>query len=104
VDTRPPEDIPSPHWKGATSEREALEAIEDIRADVSEHNLAGQNQQAPSPESPKRLSAGAVDRTTTPRPFDQIVQSWDTANNPTKLADYSVGARAPWTPRRRRQS
>ena len=27
-----------------------------------------------------------------PPPFDRVVQSWDTANKPSELSDYSVGA------------
>jgi len=74
-------------------EREPLRTLEQIRASLGTYNFAGQYQQTPAPAGggmvkeawfqryePKALSAS----------FDQIIQSWDTANKPTELADYSV--------------
>jgi predicted phage terminase large subunit-like protein len=74
-------------------EREPLEALSTIRQTVGEYNFAEQYQQTPAP-----LGGGLIElawfKTYEPgeRPerFDQIVQSWDTANKSTELSDYSV--------------
>ena len=74
-------------------ERESLETLAHIRATIGEYNFAGQYQQTPAPTGGgmvketwfRRYRSG--DR---PENFDRIVQSWDTANKPTELADYSV--------------
>ena len=74
-------------------ERESLETLARIREVQGEYNFAGQYQQAPSP-----LGGGlvkeewfktytAIDR---PTKFDMVIQSWDTANKPTELSDYSA--------------
>jgi predicted phage terminase large subunit-like protein len=73
--------------------RESLKVLRIIRATVGEYNFASQYQQGPAP-----LEGGLVKcswfKTYTeaelPEQFDQILQSWDTANKPTQLADYSV--------------
>jgi hypothetical protein len=75
------------------SERESSETLERIRRTIGEYNFAGQYQQAPAP-----LGGGMVkenwfkryDPNELPDRFDQIIQSWDTANKPTELSDYSV--------------
>src|SRR5262249_10991449 len=75
-------------------ERESLEALASLRATLGEYHFAGQYQQAPAP-----LGGGLVkmewfktysgaDR---PSSFDSIFQSWDTANKPAELSDFSVG-------------
>jgi len=74
--------------------KEPLSVLANIRANVGEYNYAGQYQQAPAP-----LGGGIIkqewfrryDATDTSLSFDQIVQSWDTANKATQLSDYSVG-------------
>src|SRR5271169_4993675 len=73
-------------------EREPLEVLNRLREVQGEYNFAGQYQQAPAP-----LGGGMVKAewfktyTETDRPgkFDKIFQSWDTANKPTELNDYS---------------
>ena len=74
-------------------ERESKEILDVLRRSMGEYNFAGQYQQSPAP-----LGGGMVkeewfkryaDRDL-PQSFDQIIQSWDTANKPTELADYSV--------------
>lgn len=74
-------------------EREPRATLDQIRATLGEYNFAGQYQQVPTP------SGGGIIKTEwfkryepadLPERFDQIVQSWDTANKPTELADYSV--------------
>jgi|SRR5579871_4149485 len=73
------------------AEREPLEELEKIRRALGSYNFAGQYQQLPAP-----LGGGMVRRSwfrtydLPPWPFDSIVQSWDTANKATELADYSV--------------
>jgi predicted phage terminase large subunit-like protein len=74
-------------------ERESLDTLARIRATVGEYNFAGQYQQAPAP-----LGGGLVKAEwfptyqphELPKSFDQVVQSWDTANKPTELSDFSV--------------
>jgi len=74
-------------------EREPLEVLNRLRETLGEYNFAGQYQQAPAP-----LGGGMVKaewfRTYTaadlPASFEMIFQSWDTANKPSELSDYSV--------------
>jgi predicted phage terminase large subunit-like protein len=74
-------------------ERESRETLDRIRRTIGEYNFAGQYQQAPAP-----LGGGLVKEAwfrryelrDLPEKFDQILQSWDTANKPTELSDYSV--------------
>lgn len=74
-------------------EREPLNVLANIRRTIGEHNFASQYQQAPAPLEGglikvawfKTYAEGEL-----PPRVDQIVQSWDTANKPSELADYSV--------------
>jgi len=74
------------------SGRESLETLKTIRSTIGEYNFAAQYQQTPAP------AGGGMVKTAWFRryrqadlpPFDRIVQSWDTANQPSELADYSV--------------
>jgi predicted phage terminase large subunit-like protein len=73
-------------------ERESLATLARVRATIGEANFAGQYQQRPAPAGGGVIKAAWFRRygpDETPR-FDRIVQSWDTANKPTELADYSV--------------
>jgi len=74
-------------------EREPLTTLAHIRHTVGEYVFASQYQQNPIP------LGGAMVRTRwlrfydpgeCPDRFDEIVQSWDTANKATELSDYSV--------------
>jgi len=73
--------------------REPLEVLEKLRRTLGEYNFAGQYQQNPAP-----LGGGLVKAEwfrsyvpgEEPSRFDQIVQSWDTANKSSELNDYSV--------------
>jgi predicted phage terminase large subunit-like protein len=73
--------------------REPLEVLQNIKETQGEYNFAGQYQQAPAP-----LGGGMVkhawfktyNANELPPKFEFILQSWDTANKPTELADYSV--------------
>ena len=74
-------------------DREPLEILNRIREAQGEYNFAGQYQQAPAPlggglvkaEWFKTYTAADV-----PSNFEMSFQSWDTANKPTELSDYSV--------------
>jgi predicted phage terminase large subunit-like protein len=74
-------------------EREPLEVLNHLREAQGEYNFAGQYQQAPAP-----LGGGLVkaewfktyNANERPEKFDMVFQSWDTANKPTELSDYSV--------------
>lgn len=75
------------------AEREPLEVLNHLREAQGEYNFAGQYQQAPSP-----LGGGMVKPewfkihtpADLPSKFEMTFQSWDTANKPTELSDYSV--------------
>jgi predicted phage terminase large subunit-like protein len=74
-------------------EREPLEVLQHIREAQGEYNFAGQYQQAPAPFGGGMVKAewfkiyAANDL---PAKFEMTFQSWDTANKPTELSDYSV--------------
>ena len=75
------------------AEREPLEVLNRIREAQGEYNFAGQYQQAPAPlgggivkaEWFKTYSANEL-----LTKFEMTFQSWDTANKPTELSDFSV--------------
>jgi len=74
-------------------ERESRETLERIRRTIGEYNFAGQYQQAPAPLGGGMVKESWFRRYTSdavPETFDQIIQSWETANKPTELSDYSV--------------
>ena len=74
-------------------ERESFETLQRTRSNIGEYNFAGQYQQTPAPAGGGMVKEAWFRRY---RPeeraqsFDQVVQSWDTANKPSELADYSV--------------
>jgi predicted phage terminase large subunit-like protein len=69
------------------------EVVDRVRKDLGPYNFAGQYQQSPAP-----LGGGLVKAEWFGRyrsrgelpPFDQIVQSWDTATRPSELNSFSV--------------
>lgn len=75
------------------AEREPVEILHHLREALGEFNYSGQYQQTPCPlgggliraEWFKTYTAADV-----PEKFEMIFQSWDTANKPTELSDYSV--------------
>lgn len=74
-------------------ERESLETLAQIRATIGEYNFAGQYQQTPAPPGGGMIKEAWFRRyrqNERPEKFDRIIQSWDTANKPSELADYSV--------------
>ena len=74
-------------------DREPPEILLKIRLNIGEYNFSSQYQQAPTP-----LEGGLVKRVwfksymdgEQPASFEQIIQSWDTANKQTELSDFSV--------------
>jgi predicted phage terminase large subunit-like protein len=74
-------------------ERESLETLTHIRTTIGEYNFAGQYQQRPAPAGGGMVKEAWFRRyrmSDRPEKFDRVVQSWDTANKPSELADYSV--------------
>lgn len=73
--------------------RESLEVLNSIRRNIGEYNFAGQYQQAPAPREGGMVKRGWFRFYTEderPARFTRVVQSWDTANKPSELSDYSV--------------
>lgn len=74
-------------------ERESRTTLEQIRRTLGEYNFAGQYQQMPAPAGGGMIKAEwfmTYTPSELPETFDQIVQSWDTANKVTELSDFSV--------------
>src|SRR5262249_44684010 len=74
-------------------EREPLWVLQDIRKTLGERNFAGQYQQAPAPPEGMLVKPEWFRYYTPheqPKRFDQVIQSWDTANKVSELSDYSV--------------
>jgi predicted phage terminase large subunit-like protein len=75
------------------SEREPLDVLNRIRETLGEYNFACQYQQSPAPMGGGLVKAEWFKTYTTAdvsAKFEMIFQSWDTANKPTELSDYSV--------------
>lgn len=71
-------------------EREPLDVLIRIRETLGEYNFSGQYQQNPAP-----LGGGMIKLEWFPRyaelpSKEQVIQSWDTANKPGELNDFSV--------------
>ncbi len=74
-------------------EREPLEVLNHLREAQGEYNFSGQYQQAPAPLGGGMVKAEWFKTYTAadlPAKFEMIFQSWDTANKPTELSDFSV--------------
>jgi len=74
-------------------DREPLEVLNHLREAQGEYHFAGQYQQAPAPLGGGLVKAEWFKTYTAadaPEKFEMIFQSWDTANKPTELSDYSV--------------
>jgi predicted phage terminase large subunit-like protein len=68
-------------------------ALESQRRGMTEYNFVAQYQQDPQPPSGiivKREWLKSYEPGDLPKQFDQIFQSWDTANKDTELSNYSV--------------
>ena len=74
-------------------EREPLEVLNHTREVLGEYNFSGQYQQDPAPLGGGMVKAAWL-KTYTPEElhakFELVLQSWDTANKPTELSDFSV--------------
>jgi predicted phage terminase large subunit-like protein len=71
----------------------SLATLEGQRRGMTEYNFAAQYQQNPQPPSGiivKRERLKFYDPNEKPERFDQIIQSWDTANKVTELSNFSV--------------
>jgi predicted phage terminase large subunit-like protein len=74
-------------------DRESSETLDRIRRTIGEYNFAGQYQQTPAPLGGGMIKEAWFKRygpNDLPDKFSQILQSWDTANKPTELSDYSA--------------
>jgi len=74
-------------------EWEALSTLETIRQTIGTYNFAGQYQQSPAPAGGGMVRAEwfrHYDPETIDHKYEQIIQSWDTANKASELSDYSV--------------
>ncbi len=74
-------------------EREPLDVLNHLREAQGEYNFAGQFQQAPAPLGGGLVKAEWFKTYTAadpPAKFEMVLQSWDTANKPTELSDYSA--------------
>jgi predicted phage terminase large subunit-like protein len=73
-------------------ERESLARIQEVREAMGPYTYAAQYQQRPAPEGGGIVQLEWFHRFDLAHPpiFDRVVQSWDTANKPTELSDYSV--------------
>lgn len=74
-------------------EREPLEQLAVLRRQMGEYDFSAQYLQAPVPKGGAMVKESWFPRyelSQPPEPFDRIIQSWDTANKPGNLNDYSV--------------
>lgn len=79
-------DVLHPQW-------ESREALDQIRKTIGEYNFAGQYQQSPAPQGGGMIKAEWLlpyDASQLPGKFEQVIQSWDTANKANELSNYSV--------------
>jgi predicted phage terminase large subunit-like protein len=93
-----PREYRRPAGEALAPEREPLATLQRIRATIGEMNFASQYQQSPAPAGGGMIKLAWLRRypleiPTPPdliRGFDRIIQSWDTANKPSELSDFSV--------------
>jgi predicted phage terminase large subunit-like protein len=74
-------------------EREPLAVLNRLRTALGEYNFAGQYLQSPAPLGGGLVKAEwfrSYSENDKPAKFEMVLQSWDTANKPTELSDYSV--------------
>lgn len=71
--------------------RQDVEALARIRATIGEYDFSAQYQQAPVPLGGAMVRESWLQTyETPPEKFEQVIQSWDTANKDTELSDFSV--------------
>lgn len=79
------------HGELLHAEREPRATLDKMRRTLGEYHFAGQYQQQPAPLGGGMIKTEWFRRyEVAPNPFDRVIQSWDTANKPTELADYCV--------------
>lgn len=74
-------------------EREPLPVLNAIRRSMSEYDFAAQYQQSPAPQGGGLVKVDwfkSFADDDIPERFEQVIQSWDTANKATELANFSV--------------
>jgi predicted phage terminase large subunit-like protein len=73
--------------------RESRAALDGLKTSMGSATFSAQYQQAPVPAGGNMIDWNWFQwcEPRTPKPFDQIVISWDTAMKSTQLSDYSVG-------------
>jgi len=74
-------------------ERESQAELDQIRKTLGEYHFSGQYQQAPAPRGGGMVKEAWFKRygsNELPDKFDRIIQSWDTANKPGELNDFSA--------------
>jgi predicted phage terminase large subunit-like protein len=74
-------------------EREPLEVLAGLRRSMGEYAFAAQYLQSPAPLDGGLLKQAWIQTyapAQLPAKFEMVLQSWDTANKPTQLSDYSV--------------
>ena len=75
-------------------ERESLETLAVIKANLSKYQFHSQYQQSPVPMGGGMIKAEWLQRYEAhelPETFEMVVQSWDTASKVNNFSDYSVG-------------
>jgi predicted phage terminase large subunit-like protein len=72
------------------NKRESLAALAEIRKSVGEWNFAGQYQQSPAPAGGGMMKQSWFKTYKQLPEFRMVFHSWDTANKPGDLNDYSV--------------
>jgi predicted phage terminase large subunit-like protein len=80
-------------WAVRVLARESQEAIERMRLTMGEYHFAGQYQQRPAPRGGGLIQKGwfkTYAAEDLPKKFESMLQSWDTANKESDLADFTV--------------
>lgn len=73
--------------------REPRSVLDQIKRNLGEYHFAAQYQQSPAPRGGGMVKEAWFKRygnNELPDKFDRLIQSWDTANKPTELSDYSA--------------
>ena len=71
--------------------REPIATLDALRRSIGDYNFSGQYQQRPAPLGGGMIKEAWFKRyDIPPADFDQVIQSWDTANKVSELADFSV--------------
>jgi predicted phage terminase large subunit-like protein len=86
-----PREFRRPAGEALAPKREPLATLGRIRPTIGEMNFASQYQQSPAPAGGGMIKLAWLRRyRERPEKLDRIIQSWDTANKPSELSDFSV--------------